>query len=376
MSSLLSKGITMTASFIPGLQLNARFYAEVVRPLLDAHFPGVNHSAALMGYGSDVLGYDTALSTDHNWGPRLQIFLAPADCDQYRDAIDHCLRQHLPHTFLGYPVNFSEPDLADGGTQHMATEVATHMIHLIEFYTIPAFFQRYLGIDPARALDAGDWLVLGEQKLLEVTAGQVYHDGLGQLIPLRQQFAYYPHDVWLYRVAGQWKRIAQEEAFMGRCGDVGDELGSHIVAARLVRELMHLAFLLERRYAPYSKWLGTAFSRLACGPLLTPLLNRVLDTHPWSARQEPLCEAYVILAKMHNALGVTARVEPTITNYFNRPYKVIFTDRFVDATRAAIRDEHLKALPADIGGVDQWADSTDINSYPDRMQKLRVLYTG
>ena len=95
---------------------------------------------------------------------------------------------------------------------------------------------------------------------------------------------------------------------------------------------------------------------------------------PRSARQEPLCEAYVILAKMHNALGVTARVEPTITNYFNRPYKVIFTDRFVDATRAAIRDEHLKALPADIGGVDQWADSTDINSYPDRMQKLRVLY--
>ena len=161
---------------------------------------------------------------------------------------------------------------------------------------------------------------------------------------------------------------------MGRCGDVGDELGSQLVAARLVRDLMRLAFLLERRYAPYSKWLGTAFSRLACGPTLTPILHRVLNSHPWSARQEPLCEAYVMLAEMHNALGITARVEPTITDYFNRPYKVLFADRFVEATRTAIRDDRLNALPADIGGADQWADSTDINSSPARLQKLRVLY--
>ena len=32
-------------------------------------------------------------------------------------------------------------------------------------------------------------------------------------------------ELWLYRLACQWKRISQEEAFMGRCADVGDELG-------------------------------------------------------------------------------------------------------------------------------------------------------
>ncbi len=368
--------MTMAVPFIPGLQLNARFYAEIVRPLLDEHFPNVKHTASLMGYGSDVLGYDTPLSTDHNWGPRLQIFLAPADYARHQAAMEQCLRQHLPPTFLGYPVGFTEPDPADGGTQRMAGEADTHWVHLIEIYTVSAFLQYYLAIEPDADLDVADWLVLGEQKLLEVTAGQVYHDGLGQLLPLRQKFAYYPHDVWLYRLAGQWKRIAQEEAFMGRCGDVGDELGSHLVAARLVRDLMRLAFLLERRYAPYSKWLGTAFARLRCGPTLTPILNRVLATHPWQARQAPLCEAYVILAEMHNALGVTERVEPTITDYFNRPYKVLFAERFADATRAAIRDARVQAIDANIGGADQWADSTDINSYATRMQKLRVLYSA
>lgn len=365
--------------FIPGLQLNAHFYAEIVRPLLDEHFPRLVYSAALMGYGSDVLGYDTPMSTDHNWGPRLQLFLSPDDYEQQRAAIDLCLRHNLPPTFLGYPVNFSEPDLNDGGVQRMEAEAQSTVLHLIELHTVATFFQRYLGLDPDAELDAMDWLVLGEQKLLEVTAGQVYHDGLDELMKLRAKFAYYPHDLWLYRLASQWKRVAQEEAFMGRCGDVGDELGSHIVAARLVRDLMRLAFLLERRYAPYSKWLGTAFSRLSCGPTLTPIFNRVLDTNPWQARQEPLCEAYVILAELHNGLGVTERVEPTITDYFNRPYKVLFADRFADATSKAVTDEQIKAIAADIapdiGGVDQLVDSTDVNSQPRLMQKLRVLYT-
>jgi len=61
--------------FMPGLELNRLFYSEVIQPLLAARFPDVVYSAGLIGYGSDVLGYDTAISTDHEWGPRLLIFL-------------------------------------------------------------------------------------------------------------------------------------------------------------------------------------------------------------------------------------------------------------------------------------------------------------
>ena len=63
-------------------------------------------------------------------------------------------------------------------------------------------------------------------------------------------------------LAAQWTWVAQEEAFVGRAVEVGDELGSRVMAARVVRELMRLCFLLERAYAPYSKWLGSAFARL------------------------------------------------------------------------------------------------------------------
>jgi hypothetical protein len=46
-------------SFIPGLELNQLYYNEVVGPILAAEFPELAYSSALIGYGSDVLGYST-----------------------------------------------------------------------------------------------------------------------------------------------------------------------------------------------------------------------------------------------------------------------------------------------------------------------------
>ena len=63
----------------------------------------------------------------------------------------------------------------------------------------------------------------------------------------------------------QWSRIAEEEAFPGRCAEAGDELGSAVVTARLARELMRLWLLMHRRYPPYSKWLGSAFAQVPGG---------------------------------------------------------------------------------------------------------------
>jgi hypothetical protein len=56
--------------FIRGLDLSRRFYEETVRPLLDAHFPNLPHTAARIGRGSEVQGFDTERSTNHDWGPR------------------------------------------------------------------------------------------------------------------------------------------------------------------------------------------------------------------------------------------------------------------------------------------------------------------
>lgn len=358
--------------FIGGLELSRSFYAEIVRPLLVAAFPDLVYSAALIGTGSEILGYDTPRSTDHEWGPRLLLFLRETDYTATGPRITEALRRQLPPTFRGYSTHFGQPD-AEGiqvATAHSGGPVA----HKIEVHTVRGFLVQHLGLDPAGDLPPADWLTLPEQRLLEVTAGAVYHDGLGELAPIRARLAYYPRDIWLFLMANQWRRIAQQEAFVGRTGDVGDDLGSRLIAGSIVQNLMRLCFLLERRYAPYSKWFGTAFARLACAPLLGPMLEQVLVAATWQARESALARAYGVMAGMHNALGITSPLDPQVSPYHSRPYLVIHADRFVQALEQAITDSAVRQLAAPFGAVDQFTDSTDILADPAVYRKLRLLY--
>jgi hypothetical protein len=241
------------------------------------------------------------------------------------------------------------------------------------------FLRDALARDPEQPLRPVDWLALPQQHLIEITAGAVYHDGLGALGPLREQFAYYPHDIWLYLLAAQWTRIAQEEAFMGRCGDVGDELGARLVAARLGRDLMRLCFLMERRYAPYTKWFGTAFARLVCGPACGPAFVSVLEAASWREREQRLARAYALVAGMHNALRLTPPLATEVSPYYDRPYLTPHAGRFADALARAVRDDEVRAVIARvglIGGIDQWADSTDLVDRAGLCARAAVVYNG
>ncbi len=358
--------------FIPGLQLNEAFYKRAVRPILEKHFPALPYSAGLIGDGSDVLGYDTPVSRDHEWGPRLYIFLAPADFEAARSTIHETLRQELPVRFLGYSTHYSSPDLADGGTR-LRTDIENGPVdHHIYFDTITNFCTDMIGFDPALPLKAVDWLTFSEQRLLALTGGKIFHDDLG-IQEIRRRFAYYPHDVWLYLMAVQWELIAQEEAFVGRTVSVGDELGSKIITGRLVERLMRLCFLLEKRYAPYSKWFGTAFQRLSCYPQMGPLLEVAAAANTYSEREGFLAKAYTLAAEMHNALGVTQPLETRTRTYSGwhvlragitdlplnhprntRPYQCIFGERFSDAILTTIQDPQVRAFIPSKGSVSQF----------------------
>jgi hypothetical protein len=274
--------------FIPGLVLSERFYREVVEPILTDHFPELVYSAALMGSGSEVLGFDTPLSMDHDWGPRLLLFLSESNHKTSQAQIHETLRHALPDEIHGYPSGFRRHE---DGTRVMTAKDGGPVNHGVELLTVRHFFTAVLGFDPTGEITAVDWVRVPQYRLLMLTAGRVYHDGLRELVPLRKRLRYYPHEVWLYLLAVQWRRIAQEEAFMGRCGQAGDDLGSRLIAARLIRDLMGLCFLMERRYAPYIKWFGSAFAELKCAGDLLPPLRRVLEAATWQERQRHLVPA-------------------------------------------------------------------------------------
>ncbi len=56
----------MDPPFVNGLRLSELFYTEAVKPILNARFPNLDYSAGLIGTGSEVLGFDTPQSMDHD----------------------------------------------------------------------------------------------------------------------------------------------------------------------------------------------------------------------------------------------------------------------------------------------------------------------
>jgi hypothetical protein len=342
--------------FISGIDLCRAFYRDAVRPILDAAFPGVAHSAAIIGSGSEVVGFDSARSTDHHWGPRAMLFLREEDLARFGQPIHDALAQQLPAVFMGFSTNFGPPD--EGGTRLREPVDGPPIAHRAELAAWPAYARSMLRFDPNDGVTTAHWMLTPSQRLLELTAGEVFHDGLPVLERARAALRWYPHDVWLYLIASQWQRIAEEESFVGRCSEAGDELGSRVVAARVARDLMRLCFLFERGYSPYSKWLGTAFARLACGARLVPLLDAALAADDYPAREDALCAAYEAAATMHNALAITPPVDPGTRLFYDRPYRVLRAERFADATRGAIAPTVLAEVRALPGAIDQWVDNT------------------
>jgi hypothetical protein len=358
-------------TFIPGLKLSEYYYGEIIQPMLAEKFPGLTYAAARLEWGSDVMGFDTPMSTDHGWGPKLTLFLTKTDFGHFRDTLEDFFAHHLPFEFRGFPTHFGEP-LADGGV--MAQKDAYPIHHGITITTAEKFFRDHLGVDIDRPLTPFDWLSIPQQRLFTVRSGKIFHDGLGRLSHLQAQFHWYPHDLWLYLMANQWQRIDQDEPFIGRTGSVGDALGARLIAARLIQNLMHLSFLMEKQFAPYHKWFGSAFQQLAIAQKLMPIFEAVLNSSEWGQIETHLTKAYLLATQAHNELGITALIEPVVAHFHSRPFLVPHAARFVIALLDRIQDPSVQALPPHLGNIDQVVDNTDVLTDIPRCQLLKILY--
>lgn len=339
------------AEFLSGLELSRAFYDVVVAELVG----DVPHAAALLGTGSDVLGFDTERSTDHDWGPRLQVFVAADDVHRVREVVD----RGIPDEYRGWPTSYGWDDVPE--------------THHVEVVSLRDWLLERLGFDPRDGVSVLQWLTTPQQILLEVTRGAVHRDDDGELEAVRVALAWYPDDVWLWLLACQWRRLDQEEPFVGRAAEVGDDLGSRILAARLVRDLVRLCFLLERRYAPYSKWLGTGFRTLDAHAAVGPPLHDALAAAEYPAREDALVRAVQAAAALHNSCAITRPVDEGIGLFHGRPFRVLGSSRFVDSCLDRVDDPGLRSLPL-VGAIDQLTDSADLLSEPAALRAGRVLY--
>jgi hypothetical protein len=358
---------------VKGLELCEEFFFDIAKPILDMHFNDLSYSAGLIGWGSDVLGYDDEISTDHMWGPRFYLFLDDKDVSKRQEIMD-VLCKHLPYEYKGHSVNFSMPDPNDNGVRHQELITEGRVSPLVSIYTLNEYLSEYLGTADLENLTGLDWLSFSEHRLLGLTSGKIFVDGLNIKKTL-DKLHFYPKDVCLYLVASNWSLIAMEQAFVRRCFDVGDNVGSIMVCARIADRLMRLSFLYCGKYAPYSKWFGTAFFQLPVRDDLKHALSSAVTAADIDEREHHIVNAQKMLADMHNQSGLTESVNVHIELYFDRNIKVIFAEKIANAVMKSLSGTVFENYPL-IGTLSSVPNYTSVFDDPSRRTSIKALYSN
>lgn len=357
--------------FIKGMVLSEQLYQREVSGILKQHFKQLTYAAALLGPGSEVLGFDTARSMDHDWGARLMLFLKEEDY-RLKDEIHDLLRSKLRRSILGFPTSFQT--WPENNVKLMKkSQKGKKINHGIVIYTLKDFFKSYLGINPFKKIKTTDWLVMSEQKLRTIRSGKIFHDKIG-LQKIQDKLHYYPKDVWLYLLASEWTKIAEEEAFIGRCHETADHIGVQIIVARLVESIMRLVFMMKQEYVPYSKWFGTAFSKLTNTKKLQHHLKQLLTANSLQAKEKSLSKIYHIIGKQHNALKITKKLDSNMRPFHDRPYLVIHADRYADAIMEQIKNKQILNIGGTIGSTNQITNNVKVLSNNEILWKMTNLY--
>ena len=229
---------------IKGLELSKKYFYDIVLPEFEKSLNDILPLCAfgLVGEGSECYGYDDKISQDHDFGPSVCIWLRKDDYLKHKDKINEVLKK-LPKTYLG----FQELKESEWGSDRRG------LLNIEDFYF------KFLGSSKAPETIA-DWQKIPETALATVTNGEVFLDNLGEFSKIRNDLLnYYPEAMRQNKIATRLMNISQHGQYnYTRCLKRNDLVAANQCLYLFVDEVIHLVFLLNRRYKIFYKWSNRA----------------------------------------------------------------------------------------------------------------------
>lgn len=224
-----------------GLALSRAYYLSCGRGRLEADFPALfpRMAVGLAGEGSECFGFDDALSRDHDWGPGFCIWLEEADFAAYGPAVQ-AVYDALPSAFEGYPPRREHP-LAGARVGVLSTQ---------------RWYRHYTGL-PSGPQTLEQWRRTPEAALATATNGAVFQDASDCFSALRRRLLdFYPEDVRIKKLVARAAAMAQAGQYnLPRCLRRGERVAAQLALAEFTRAGLSMVYLLNRRYAPFYKWM-------------------------------------------------------------------------------------------------------------------------
>ena len=315
----------MTESIV---DVSRDFFFEILLPILQAEYPTETSQTAFgaFGYGSEVLRLDDDYSSDHHWGLRINALMPEYLYKGHHEEILQNVASHLPDSYRGH-------SLQEGYVG----------VKALSLMSLERFLRQTIGIDyPPKTYE--EWLNLPEEDIVHVINGEIWCDEAGCFSAIRKAFHdYYPEPVRLRRIA-HWCRYFSGMGSYGlhRALLRHNEYFASVAFGKSIRLGVQLAFLLDKEYFTYDKWIMAFLPRLPrLGGLILPIVNESVQlSTPWERKLELLDEMADVLDQTMVMDGI---IKPHAT------YKKSLTSgyRLLEHAYAEI----MQGLPEEIRGI-------------------------
>lgn len=231
---------------ITGIQLATKFYEEYGAPMIHTKFPEYEDKIAVgfVGEGSERFGFDDDYSMDHDFGPGFCMWVTK---DVYTEIGERLQQEYekLPQTYMG--------------VTRINTEMAQGRVGV---QRIGDFYEKYTGYKQAPDT-VGKWIELEDYKLATVTNGVVFRDDEGIFTDIRSHFRNQPERARLVKLAREISAMAQTgQCNYGRSMARQDYVTAGICISEFMQHTMRCIFLLNKKYAPYYKWMFQGIKEL------------------------------------------------------------------------------------------------------------------
>ncbi|MBQ1772237.1 MAG: DUF4037 domain-containing protein [Clostridia bacterium] len=245
---------------------NRRFYEMYVAELIHERFSEYEDRIAvgIAGEGSDCLGYDDAISRDHDFGTGVCLWLTDEDMARFGQALSEAYNE-----------------LVDSAERSYLTKRLRERRGVM---TIHDFYSTILRIDcdtEGCRMTEDEWYRLDHSCLKTATNGEIFRDDLGAFTAFRKYLLnYYPDRVWRLRIAEQLHEYASSfQVNYARCMTRGDTVAAELCRAKGIQAAMELFFLLRREYPPYYKWTYRALSDLDKEGIFSGKIRETAEEH-------------------------------------------------------------------------------------------------
>lgn len=224
-----------------GLELARAYYERFGRPALEESVPELlpRLAVGLAGEGSECFGFDDAFSRDHDWGPAFCIWMEEEDFRAYGAEVQ-AIYDRLPGEMDGFSAR-KDGRFSGGRIGCLCT---------------PQWFARYTGCPEGPRTNA-EWRRVPEAFLATATNGTVFADPSGHFTAIRDRLRqFYPEDVRIKKIVARAAVMAQAGQYnYPRCMKRGDTVAAQLALAEFTKAALSMVYLLNRRYAPFYKWM-------------------------------------------------------------------------------------------------------------------------